>query len=166
MSTSSIWVGIAAIIILGVVGVMAWQSVSQPTSDSLAPSPVSSPVSSGSQFLQEAPDGTLPVTSPSSSLTATPAATARSVEISIEDTGFNPRTVTVAAGTTVTFVNNGQALHWPASAVHPTHQQLPGFDAMRGLATGESYSFVFSQSGTWTFHDHLQPTVTGSVVVQ
>ncbi|MBI3251353.1 MAG: hypothetical protein HYZ62_00405, partial [Candidatus Andersenbacteria bacterium] len=67
----------------------------------------------------------------------------KAATISITDTGFEPAQVTVAPGATVTFVNNGQALHWPASAPHPTHTALPGFDAKKGLATGESYSFTF-----------------------
>lgn len=87
------------------------------------------------------------------------------VVISIADTGFNPVAVTVTPGTTVVFVNNGQGLHWPASDVHPTHQELPGFDAGRRLSTGEEYSFVFSDSGTWSFHDHVNPQFTGSVTV-
>ncbi len=92
--------------------------------------------------------------------------TSQNVTISMTDTGFTPSTVTVSAGTTVVFDNNGQGSHWPASAVHPTHQVLPGFDALRGLSTGEQYSFTFTQKGTWGFHDHLNPQFTGSVVVE
>lgn len=92
--------------------------------------------------------------------------TASATTISISDTGFSPAAVRVSAGTTVTFVNNGQALHRPVSDVHPTHQLLPGFDAEKGLATGEEYSFMFSKVGTWGFHDHLNPTFKGSVVVE
>lgn len=86
--------------------------------------------------------------------------------ISISDTSFVPATGRVAAGTTVTFINNGQALHWPASDPHPVHTGLPGFDAKKGLATGEEYSFTFSKVGTWGFHDHLNPTLTGSIIVE
>ncbi len=91
--------------------------------------------------------------------------TASTTTISISDTGFSPATVRVKAGTTVTFTNNGQALHWPASNPHPVHTDLPGFDAKRGLATGESYSFTFTKVGTWGFHDHLNTIMKGSVVV-
>ena len=87
------------------------------------------------------------------------------VTITITEAGFDPQHVTVAVGTTVTFVNNGQALHWPASDVHPTHQILPEFDAKQGLATGETYSYTFDNTGTWTFHDHLSSTHTGTVTV-
>jgi len=88
------------------------------------------------------------------------------VTISMTDSGFEPATVTIATGATVKFVNNGQALHWPASAVHPVHQVLPGFDALQGLATGETYAFTFTKTGTWPTHDHLFPNVTGQVIVE
>jgi len=82
------------------------------------------------------------------------------------DTAFEPATVTVALGTTVRFVNNGQGLHWPASAVHPTHEALPEFDSKKGLATGEIFSYTFTQKGEWFMHDHLAPKITGKIIVE
>lgn len=90
----------------------------------------------------------------------------KKVTISMTANGFEPSMVTVTAGTTVTFVNNDSAEHWPASAFHPTHLELPGFDALKGIAPEGSYSFTFSEAGTWKFHDHLTPTLFGSVVVE
>ena len=88
------------------------------------------------------------------------------VTILITDTGFAPSSVTVEIGTRVTFLNDGQALHWPASNVHPAHELLPGFDASQGLNTGESYSFTFDEVGTWGYHDHLFPNLEGEIVVE
>ncbi len=88
------------------------------------------------------------------------------VFVSMGDASYEPNQLTVKAGTTVTFVNDGQALHWPASDVHPTHQALPEFDAKRGLVTGETYSFTFTEIGTWTMHDHLFPNIVGEIVVE
>lgn len=82
------------------------------------------------------------------------------VTVAIDDTGFIPQTVSIAVGTTVVFVNNGQALHWPASDTHPTHEILPAFDAKHGLQTGEKYSYTFGQVGDWPCHDHLMPAYT------
>lgn len=87
------------------------------------------------------------------------------ITVSVTDTGFEPSEVTIVAGTTVTFVNNGQAEHWPASDVHPTHEVLPEFDSKRGLTTGETYSYTFTEPGTWSMHDHLRPSSTGTVIV-
>lgn len=112
-----------------------------------------------------APETTPTVTPvPSPSPSSSPATSAMTV--SMTDTGFSPATITVPAGTTVTFVNNGQAAHRPASNPHPTHTDLPGFDATRALQTGESYSFTFTKVGTWGYHDHPNPSTKGQVVVQ
>lgn len=86
--------------------------------------------------------------------------------ISMTDMGFVPNSVTVEAGTEVTFVNDGQALHWPASDLHPTHELLAGFDAGQGLNTGESYSYTFKDAGTWKYHDNLFPNLGGEIIVE
>lgn len=101
--------------------------------------------------------------------------------VEINSSGFVPETLTISAGETVTFVNN---LHlsssWPASAVHPTHRIYPGsdigkcgtteepeiFDACRGLEPGETYSFTFNEEGKWRYHDHFNPSTTGTIIVQ
>jgi plastocyanin len=88
------------------------------------------------------------------------------VVISMTDMGFFPSMISVKPGTKVSFVNDGQALHWPASDAHPKHDNLSDFDAGSGLATGEVYVFQFDQVGEWGFHDHLDPKQTGKVVVE
>ena len=89
--------------------------------------------------------------------------------IIITANGFTPTTLTVPQGSTITFVNKDSQKHWPASAVHPTHTVYPGsdkkkcgtleqskiFDACRGLAQGEEFSFTFNEKGSWNYHDHL-----------
>lgn len=100
--------------------------------------------------------------------------------ITYDGQGFTPGTITVAAGAVVTFVNQSDSPMWPASAVHPTHTAYPGsgidkcgtdeediiFDSCRGLSAGESYSFVFEETGEWGYHNHLSPRDTGKVIVQ
>lgn len=79
--------------------------------------------------------------------------------------GFSPSEVTVKAGDTVNFVNTDTETHWPASAIHPTHQLLPGFDAIGGVSAGSTYAYTFTKVGTWPFHDHLHASSTGKVIV-
>lgn len=136
--------------------------------------PLLEPVGNG-QFLQEIPHeavGESPsptVSGEEPDATATPPASVGTVtgqaSITMSETGFSPATLTVKAGTAVSFVNNGQAAHWPASDVHPTHQLLPDFDAKHGLATGEAYSYTFTKPGTWECHDHLMPQHTCVITV-
>ncbi|MBI2635587.1 MAG: hypothetical protein HYW79_03555 [Parcubacteria group bacterium] len=79
---------------------------------------------------------------------------------------FTPRELKIKKGDTVTWVNKSGILTWPASAMHPTHQVYPGFDALKGLGKEESYSFKFDRVGSWKYHDHLNPSSTGVVVVE
>ena len=98
--------------------------------------------------------------------------------VKITTTGFEPKMLTIKAGTTVTFVNEDANQHWPASAMHPTHTVYPGsdikkcgssesiFDACKGLEQGESFSFTFTEKGSWKYHDHLGISSTGTIVVE
>jgi len=100
--------------------------------------------------------------------------------VEITSSGFSLQSLTISQGESVTFINKGSVLSWPASAVHPTHRLYPGsdinkcvtaeekniFDACRGLKQGESYIFTFNEKGSWRYHDHLNPSSTGVIVVE
>ncbi len=100
--------------------------------------------------------------------------------IEITSAGFSPQKQTINVGDTVNFINKDTNTHWPASAMHPTHMVYPGsdikkcgtseqariFDACRGLASGETFTFTFTEKGTWNYHDHLNPRMFGTVIVQ
>ena len=87
------------------------------------------------------------------------------VIVTYSDSGFTPNTVTVKAGTTVSFVNESTKQMWVASAMHPTHQLLPGFDELESVGEGGTYEYTFAKIGTWKYHNHVGPSDTGSVVV-
>ena len=162
---NKMFTGVGLAVVLGVIAVVFFRSATP--QEVVAPTPETTFVENPSDsavFIQEAPV----VGSPDEEVvnaSATPTASATQI-VTIEDTQFVPSEIVVSVGTTVKFVNNGQGLHWVASDVHPTHEALPGFDAGRGLATGESYEYTFSEVGTWSFHDHLRPSLVGSVVVE
>lgn len=158
MSQSAIW-GVVVVLVLVGLGLFLWRSTS-PNGEGTEPLLETTPAAESPALVS--PGGGVTV-GPSPVVETSPVAEAT---ISIDETGFSPKTTTVKAGTKVTFANNGQALHWPASAIHPTHQLLPGFDALRGLATGETYSFTFTKTGSWNCHDHLNPQFTCTVVVE
>lgn len=101
------------------------------------------------------------------------------VLVTYTDSGFSPDIVTVNAGDTVTFLNSSTGSFWPASADHPTHTVYPGsgikkcssaaeevFDACSPVASGGTYSFVFTEVGSWEYHDHLNAGQGGTVVVK
>lgn len=91
--------------------------------------------------------------------------TSSPITVYITSTGFSPSTVTVKAGTVVTWTNSSGGSVEVASDPHPTHTNLPGF-VSSALGNGASYSFTFTKVGTWGYHDHLHPTVEGTVIVQ
>lgn len=94
--------------------------------------------------------------------------------VTYTDTGYSPSTLTIKAGTTVTFANDSFMSMWTASAVHPTHAVYPTtggclgstFDACKGVLPGETWSFKFDEVGSWKYHDHLTPTFYGTIVVK
>jgi plastocyanin len=86
--------------------------------------------------------------------------------VRMEADSFSPATLTVKAGESVTFENESGDDKWPASDVHPTHEEYPGFDAERAVLDGESYEFTFERRGRWGYHDHLNPDIVGTIVVE
>ncbi|MEX2033110.1 MAG: hypothetical protein WD889_00930 [Candidatus Colwellbacteria bacterium] len=94
------------------------------------------------------------------------APSAAKLEVVYTASGFSPKTLIVKTGDTVLFKNNSGRDFWPASAVHPTHTLYPEFDAKRAISSGGSYSFTFTRTGSWKYHDHLNPGATGTITVQ
>lgn len=94
--------------------------------------------------------------------------------IGITDGGFSPTELKIRKGDTVIWTNKNNKSSWPASAMHPTHGVYPEkggcisstFDACKGLDLGETFKFVFNQVGSWKYHDHLNPTYTGGIIVE
>ncbi len=85
--------------------------------------------------------------------------------ISMTASGFLPTNLTIKVGDTVTFKNDDTPSHWPASGLHPTHLLCPGFDALKPVAAGETYSFTFRGAKECPMHDHLTPSIRGKITV-
>ena len=79
--------------------------------------------------------------------------------------GFEPNSITIKAGETVTWTNKDTDDMWVASNPHPTHTDYPGFDALKNIPPNGTYSFTFTKVGTWGYHNHLNPSQKGEVVV-
>lgn len=79
--------------------------------------------------------------------------------------GFTPNAITVAPGTKVTWIADDDFQPFVASDPHPTHTDLPGLSSGT-LGMGETYSFIFTQLGTWGYHDHNASQFTGKVIIQ
>lgn len=81
--------------------------------------------------------------------------------------GFSPKTVAIKKGETVVFENKTGKPASVASAVHPTHLLYPEFDQYKTDQRGkDEFRFTFEKAGTWKYHDHLNSTMTGTVIVE
>ena len=85
--------------------------------------------------------------------------------ITYTDSGFSPAQVSVKVGDTVTFKNDSKANIQVNSAPHPAHTQFPELN-IGSIATGESKTVTFTTAGTKKYHNHLNPSQSGSIVVE
>lgn len=127
---------------------------------------------------QEAATSTPETNEDSAGATASPAIAAT---VTYTDAGFSPSTVTIKAGETVRFTNNSAGGMWVGSDDHPTHTEYDGsstrehcangtattdtFDQCTASASGTSYDYTFTKTGTWGYHNHVGSSKTGTVVV-
>ena len=79
---------------------------------------------------------------------------------------FQPETLTIKKCTKVVFENQDNVPRWPASNLHPTHGIYPEFDPLQPIEVGLDWSFVFEKIGSWRYHDHLAPSMRGTVAVE
>jgi len=84
-------------------------------------------------------------------------------EITYTKDGFSPDQATIVAGTEVLFSNQSGGTMWVASDPHPVHTNYSEFDQ---LENGGAYSFTFTKSGIYNFHDHLNPKNRGKIIVE
>lgn len=101
----------------------------------------------------------------SSTQKASPVAQGPGATVVFQNGQFTPKTVTIKAGQSVSFINMSDSQIQVASDPHPTHTNLKGFQS-NNLDKDDAYLFIFSKAGTWGYHDHLNPSNTGTVIVQ
>ena len=79
--------------------------------------------------------------------------------ISIDNFTFTPPTLTVKAGTTVTWTNRDDIPHGIASSNN-------AFTRSKALDTDDGYSFTFTTPGTYQYFCYVHPHMTGKIVVE
>ena len=79
------------------------------------------------------------------------------------ESGFSPKTLTVKKGTTVLFKKEISFPMWVGSDPHPAHTGYPAFDQK---TTGDSYSFTFTEAGSYPYHNHMNPGHAGTIIVE
>jgi plastocyanin len=85
------------------------------------------------------------------------ASAAAGSSVEIVNFAFAPASLTVAAGTTVTWTNNDSASH--------TVTADNGSFTSDKLANGATFSQTFTTAGTFTYHCSIHPSMTATVTV-
>ena len=102
--------------------------------------------------------------------TGTPPSQAPAATITLTSGGASPRSVTVARGSQVQFVNNDSRSHQINSDPHPDHTDCPELNAIGFLSAGQSrLSGNLNTARTCRYHDHDLPNDTswqGAIVIQ
>lgn len=88
--------------------------------------------------------------------TSTQEPTTKSNTINIQNFSFNPGVLTVKKGDTVTWTNNDSSPHQIKSASFNSSQ----------LTNGQSFSFTFTNSGTFDYSCAIHPAMTGKIIVK
>ena len=94
---------------------------------------------------------------------ATEPAAAKSAEIVIQNFHFLPPTLTVAAGTAVTWSNHDEEPHNVVNAPDVGQPRLFRSQAIDG---GDKYTFVFDKPGTYKYICAVHPHMQGTIIVQ
>lgn len=85
--------------------------------------------------------------------------------VEVTSSSFTPQSITVKAGTKVTWVNKSGDVANVSSDYHPTHLLYPPLN-LGNFDNGSSVFLVFDKKGKYTYHNHLNPSATGVVVVE
>lgn len=115
-----------------------------------APCPPAQPIS------PSALTSTPPQAMPSGAPGAAPAQPAAALTVTAQDDVFEPKTLNIRPGATVTWTNRGQ------------HAHTVTFDNgvnSGDIAPGGSFSATFPHAGTYNYHCHHHEGMTGTVVV-
>ena len=79
-------------------------------------------------------------------------------EVKIDNFSFGPATLTVAPGTTVTWINRDDIPHTVVSTDSVFKSKV--------LDTDEKFSFTFTKAGTYPYFCSIHPKMTATVVVK
>jgi len=108
-----------------------------------------------------------PSTAASNLPSATPsqAAAISGATVSYDGSSFTVSPSTMKAGGTLTVINHSSATLDFDSDPHPVHTDEPELN-LGAIAPGTSKSARITKTGTWGFHNHLNPSQHGQITVQ
>jgi amicyanin len=90
--------------------------------------------------------------------TVTVMAAPQSAEVKIDNFTFAPQSLTIKAGTTVTWTNEDDIPHTVVATAKAFKSKV--------LDTDDKFSFTFATAGTYEYFCSLHPHMTGTIVVE
>jgi plastocyanin len=106
---------------------------------------------------------------PSASPSPSPTASPKPVAISIKSFAFNPATVEVAKGTTVTWTNEDPINHTVTTGTPPPSPSLSTGDGRINsgrIQATSTFSFTFNEVGTFTYFCAVHPRMVATITVK
>lgn len=82
-----------------------------------------------------------------------------SLNIEISNFAFNPQTLTIKRGDTVSWINMG-------SATHAITSDLGNELSSGNIENNQIYSHTFNSLGTFSYHCSVHPDMKGKIIVQ
>lgn len=86
-----------------------------------------------------------------------------------KDGEFTPNCLQISQGTTVTWVNNGENDIQIGADPHPVHsgnKEVSGGEYVLTLGPGEVATVTFEKTGKSAYHDHLNSSAGGAIIVE
>jgi plastocyanin len=80
------------------------------------------------------------------------------VTVTVDNFSFTPKEITVAAGTTIIWVNHDDVPHTVVS----TDKKFRS----KALDTDDQFSFTFIDAGTYAYFCSVHPIMTGKIIVK
>ena len=111
--------------------------------------------------------------------TSSPSESETAATVRYQNGQFTPQTVTIQSGDVVKFINQGDGDMWVGSDAHPTHTQYAGTTVSEHCQDGDetsrafdqcsvsdTYTFTLEQTGEWDYHNHVNASAGGTIVVE
>lgn len=94
-----------------------------------------------------------------------PADTTPTARVLITAHGFEPAELIVNRGTKVIWTNEDTDGHSVGANPYPSNDSLKSLVSPI-LSKGQEYGYTFSSTGTYYYHDGLQPKTNGTIIVR
>ena len=85
--------------------------------------------------------------------------------VTLTSDGYSPVTITIETGTTVTWANNSGDEATVSSDPHPVHTDFSPLNLGK-FSNGEKLTLTFDKAGTYKYHNHLNSSQKGTIIVE